>query len=81
MYFDVNFSNQTFTLFDRTADNNTTKNPIFKYHPNTWPLIASLLVYDCIDRSRNAGYATIFSKIVLKLVTHLECARSDRCHK
>ena len=45
------------------------KNPLFQCDSSKWPLIASLLGCDYIDRMHNVGHSTLFNKTLPKLVS------------
>ena len=69
VYYNVNFNNHTFNLYDIEIEVKEKElNPLFKYDVDKWSLIASLLGCDYVDRIKNVGYATIFNKILPKLV-------------
>ena len=66
---DVNFHGHTFKLCDMNEDlNKMDLNPLFNHDIDKWPLIASLLGYDYIDRIKNVGFATVFQNTLPRLV-------------
>ena len=69
LYFNVNFNSETFQVYDKSVDcAKVDDNPLFLHESKKWPLIASLLGNDYVKRIPNVGHATIFKKILPKLL-------------
>ena len=69
LYFNVNFNAEKFQVYDKSIDiTKVDKNPLFAYESHKWLLMLSLLGNNYVKRIPNIGYATIFNKIMPKLV-------------
>ena len=69
MYYSANFNNHALNLRDiEIKVKEKELNPLFQYDADKLLLIASLFECNYVDRIKNAGFATIFSKILPKLV-------------
>ena len=69
LYFNLDFNTENFQVYNKSIDiTKVDKNSLFAYESNKWPLISSLMGNDYVKRIPNVGYATIFNKILPKLV-------------
>ena len=68
--YDVNCTNIIFKVHDCNVDfQHKEENPLIYYESSKWPLIASLLGCDCVQRMPRVGIAILFNKKLPKLVT------------
>ena len=68
--FDVNFNQGTFKMNDKSVCIiGTQMNPLFRYDTMNWPIIGVILDCDYLKMIPNVGYATMFNKILPKIVS------------